>query len=853
MAVISIKSFGGIAPAVPARYLSDSQAQTALNCPVFRGSIQPLRALGDSLLTLPKTGTPKTIYRYGQDLVSDTQYWFHWDNDVDVCRSQIAGDTSEWTFYTGDGPPKATYAALALSGAAYPTESRPLGVPAPTTPVAAVASGASEETTTTVKATLTASDLSVLRSDYDLEISDTTDEDASFVAITLPAEITASSVAAAINGAPGLDVTATAVGQGVEVVKSTTSGGASVYMRVPTGETVDTSGTPTYVAPDYSAVGAADGLPTLPIPDFEVGSITSGDTIVVTTEAGEVFSAVAPGTMDAAALAAFITGNAAGKIVALEYGSAVNLGPGTEANTATGSITYARSVGGVEAYTDTSEGTEAAQRAGITVTLADLESVAGKYVEVTVNGSAAVVAMPDEVTINDAQRLAVPGVDVEIRNAVNPVALVTTEARGTQASLRIRGATYSGTPQYTKKGSTTLEDITAAAESRVYTYTWVAKEAGYDMESAPAPASASVDVYEGQDVDLSSFGSVPAGEYGVTHKRVYRSVSGVYLYVDEIPAAQGTYTDTSSAERLAEELPSLYWSPPPDDLAGLVNLPNGMMAGFVGRDVYFCEPYRPHAWPVTYMQTVDYPVVGLGRMDTTLAVLTTGVPYLMQGAHPDSITVVKSDLEQACVSKRSIVSFGGSVVYAAPDGLMLLSPGGSRIITEELFNYRQWQAYFKPESIHAYAHDNQYIAFYDNGVTQGGFVLDIPTRQFILHDIYTTSGFRDKQRDKLFLTLADKSLRVWDGGGPKNFVWRSKRFTMPQIMGFSCAQVEAEDYPMTLRVYADDTLIHAQTVAGRDPFRLPAKVGRDWELEVEGSYEVFAVNIANSMTELAGG
>ena len=78
MPVIKIQGFGGIAPAVPARYLTESQAQIAINCPVFKGSIQPLADVGGSLLTLPKTGVPQTIYRYGQDTISDTSYWFHW-------------------------------------------------------------------------------------------------------------------------------------------------------------------------------------------------------------------------------------------------------------------------------------------------------------------------------------------------------------------------------------------------------------------------------------------------------------------------------------------------------------------------------------------------------------------------------------------------------------------------------------------------------------------------------------------------------------------------------------------------------------------------------------------------------
>ena len=203
------------------------------------------------------------------------------------------------------------------------------------------------------------------------------------------------------------------------------------------------------------------------------------------------------------------------------------------------------------------------------------------------------------------------------------------------------------------------------------------------------------------------------------------------------------------------------------------------------------------------------------------------------------------------MSKESIVSFGGGVIYAAPDGLMLLSPGGSRILTDKLFDYAQWQAFFAPESIHAYQHDNQYIAFYDNGTNQGGFVFDIRSGNFILHDVYATAGYHDLQRDKLFLAMPDRAVRTWAGCSAKTFTWRSKKFTTPHIMGFSCAQLEAEAYPMTMKFYVDGSLIHTQTVQNRNPFRLPAKKGRDWEFQIEGSNEVFSAAMANSMSELA--
>jgi hypothetical protein len=215
------------------------------------------------------------------------------------------------------------------------------------------------------------------------------------------------------------------------------------------------------------------------------------------------------------------------------------------------------------------------------------------------------------------------------------------------------------------------------------------------------------------------------------------------------------------------------------------------------------------------------------------------------------MVVVKADIEQSCASKRSIVSTNSTVLYASPDGLVMLSPNGSRIVTEQLFTRAQWQS-LKPDSIHAYSHDLKYVAFYDTGTTQGGFIFDLTTGQFILHDIYATAGYSDLVNDKLFLAFADRSVKVWQAGAAKSYVWRSKIFSMPHLMGFACAQLEAEAYPMTLKVYADNssTPLLTQTVTSREPFRLPVRPARDWEIQIEGSAEVFSVAIAQSMEEL---
>lgn len=537
MVAIAIKQFGGISPRTPARYLGDGQAQVALNCPAFSGSLQALKDVGASLLTLPKTGVPKTIYRFGRDLSSDTQYWFHWTTDVDVVKGPIAADTSERTFFTGDGDyPKVTDNSIALTGGTqYPMAAYRLGVPRPSS-----------------------------------------------------------------------------------------------------------------------------------------------------------------------------------------------------------------------------------------------------------------------------------------------------------APL----ATVSGTA-----------DVGAIPETRVYVWTWVNS---WGWESEPSDPSISVDMAVGQTVSLSALAPAPSGSWNLTKRRIYRSVSGTYLLVAEIGVAANSYTDDVLAAALGEELPSLMWNMPPDDLSGLVSGPNGIMAGFVGSDVYFCEPFRPFAFPEGYIQTVDYPVVGIGVMDTTFAVLTKGTPYFMQGSHPDSIAVVKSDIEQACVAKRSIVSFSGAVLYASPNGLVMLSPGGSKLITEMMFTREQWQS-LNPSSMHAYQHDRKYVCFYDAGATRGGFIFDFASGVFVMHDIYAECGYADLANDTLYLAFSDKSVKKWQTGDVKSYVWKSKRFTLPRPASFACAQVEAEAYPLTAKFYADGTLVHTETVTSREPFRLPSGfLARDWEMQIEGDKEVFVLAIAQSMRELSG-
>jgi len=172
-----------------------------------------------------------------------------------------------------------------------------------------------------------------------------------------------------------------------------------------------------------------------------------------------------------------------------------------------------------------------------------------------------------------------------------------------------------------------------ALQSIYFAYTYVS---GFGEESQPSPLSAMLDWSEGVIVNISAMIPAPGGR-NLTRIRIYRSQTSAtgatgLFFVDEISGASTTYAyDSTVTPSLQELIPSTDYDPPPATLTGITSLPNGMMAAFVGKDLYFSEPYQPHAWPEKYVLTVDFEIVGLAAFGSTIAVLTRGTPYVAQG------------------------------------------------------------------------------------------------------------------------------------------------------------------------------------------------------------------------------
>lgn len=968
---LPISSFFGVAPKIAPRYLPDGAAQVAINVEAFGQSLKPIRGT-QAVAGGPSLGSAQTIYKYGQNNATENSYWFTWGMDVDVCRSQIAGDGSaEWTFWTGDGYPKAFHNGLGASNGG-PSQALRLGLPAPDDvngrlsltvgqPEYCEVDGVRADGRTT-EAICKAPGYCTIGGTIDrtkLTSADCTGAGGTWTPTSAgvwivgakesPAKITlTASLLEQVNSVYGIKISTNNGGDFVTVYP-TSGGTAAVWItQGHLDQMTDSYGLKVSVddganwatAPLSDAVTVYADLLLSSTEIAVIGGIGTLEVKVVGGSNAGTINVPCKGASSPQALVAAINAYAVTLVTVFVSGSGVavrskSTGAGVTmtltwasnaSRTANGSsLTVAQDtfIAAIQAAKLNNVALATATRTGtdqITVTSATAGADVKLIVKWGASDSAQLKAVGKAADIDGLVALINakngPPLPANYTGAtavkVGATIVVSSVNVGADATLRIRWG--EGTTQLLTATGVTAD--LGTKETRVYTYTWVLKENGMVWESAPwnVAVMPTADVYPDGSVTLTGFetveeltaaGRTDGGRWGpingTLHYRIYRAVNGVYLYVDEIDAAPGglenltfQYTDTKDADQLGEELPSLLWTPPPKTLAGIINLPNGMMAGFAmlesdpskpGRELHFCEPYRPYAWPDTYSQVVDYPVVGLGRMDTTLAVLTKGNPYFIQGSAPDVAVMVKSDIEQACVAKRSIVSMGGAVFYASPDGLMMLSSSGSDILTKDLMDRDAWQA-LTPSSIIAYGHDSRYIAFHTPvtdkfGNVTSGFVLDLKSKQFVRHNLTAACGFNDLRTDQLYLAVGG-SLVKWGEGSYLQGLWRSKLFSQPQMTGFACAQVEAaplydEDnvvveapaYPATIRLYADQRLFYTWTVgagdyygseaakllAQRNPFRLPPLtgfLGRDWEIELDVKQEIFNVALAQSMSEIAG-
>lgn len=336
--------------------------------------------------------------------------------------------------------------------------------------------------------------------------------------------------------------------------------------------------------------------------------------------------------------------------------------------------------------------------------------------------------------------------------------------------------------------------------TRVYVYTWVT---ALGEESEPCAASTPLDWQPGNTVTLSGFAATPAGR-NITKQRIYRSQTGqtgTYLYlIAERAADTANYVDTIAVDAFQEPLRTADWNPPPDTLEGLTAMPNGMMAAFDGRKLYFCEPFHPHAWPEKYVLTTDSDIVGLGSIDNAVIIMTKAQPFYAVGSMPENMVMQKIESNWPCINGRGIVDLGFAICYPTYEGMVMVQAGGaSSLITASLLDRDDWLG-LSPSTMVCAQRSGRYEAFFnatiEGTMVTGSISIEPGSLPFLSRtDTVATAAYFDVSESALYIVLSGTQdiMRIdAPGAASEQFYWRSKEFILPYDENFGAIQIDTE-------------------------------------------------------------
>jgi hypothetical protein len=314
-----------------------------------------------------------------------------------------------------------------------------------------------------------------------------------------------------------------------------------------------------------------------------------------------------------------------------------------------------------------------------------------------------------------------------------------------------------------------------------------------------------------------------------------------------------TFTDDFNASLLLDELASDEYEAPPEDLKGLVVMQNNVFAGFVANQIYFSEPNLPHAWPRSYVVTIEHDIVGLAVVSGSLLVLTESYPYIIQGSDPAAgFSAARIDLQYPCLNARSIVTLSGGVVWSTYDGLAFYSPyAGAQLVTKFNYDNDSWSTGLNPSTVIATFFNDKYIASH----SAGGFTFTRDEKiggMFVTLDQIFTAVWFDSIGGKLYYVAGNTGvIYEWDNLSQPNLTvqWKSKTFKTKDMINLGAGRVIA-DYnggSLTFKLYVNKNLTLTRTVTDSNTFRMPSGYRSDtFEFEVESNIRVREVHLAET-------
>lgn len=882
MAIFTIKSFAGMKPIVDPRLLQPVESQYSKNVRIESGALVPYKSYGDTAVNVGQA-TPSNVKKIYP--VLNNSKWLSWTSDVDVVDSPIMSDQWNRIYWTGDGVPKYGPKEFVTGGSApYPSQYYQLGIPKPSlkpvatgAPIVDVSTAQRQYAVTytndgeTQESSIgTTASTSCITAHYDYGLYDVT---ITVAGTTVTAVFTNSHT---FNKDDYIKLAASSQAFKVtEIVDAKTlrfdRGAVSLINGATTANTRVMAKTKLSALPSsgnnqagvtkkriYRKLnGVWRLIATLPLAtsDYE-------DFLLDSEVTGASMSALVLSTPKKPAFAPTATYVVGDTSIPDNTALSSDLNADGSNNTSTSPAPVIARIYAYSWLHDAGYESPLSAVSGMISVVNGLTRVKVSMTDTAPEGCSKKRLYRQDVSVSSNGTLSISTASFKLVTEL-PAAQLSHEDTLEAATLATRQAPSNAngyTPPSDSFGAVGAAQPVRYAETRAYVYTYVSE---YGEEGPPSDPSELVDIDPSFPVTLSSLGGAPSGSYNITKKHIYRTSVGstgatsyqlVTTVEDGIPVGQGSYTDKVLQSALGEVIPSAEWIAPPNDLSGLKMMANGIAIGWSEeRTLCFSEPYQPHAYPAKYQISVDWDIVGVGVMGQAAAILTKGYPYIVQGVDPMSMSLTKLPIEQACVSKRSIVEMGTGVMYASPDGLVVISQGIADVVTKGVLSQSQWQAY-NPETIHAFWHENRYHGFFTSGGVVKMFIFDPskPTATWTETDLSGYASHRLTQEDSTYVLTSAGVKSLFGGASNLSYLWRSKVAELPSPGTMSFAQVQAQSYPVSINIIADGVSL-PYTATNSNPFRLQSGfLAREWVVEISGTAVVNSVSIAQSGWEMKG-
>lgn len=336
---------------------------------------------------------------------------------------------------------------------------------------------------------------------------------------------------------------------------------------------------------------------------------------------------------------------------------------------------------------------------------------------------------------------------------------------------------------------------------------------------------------------------------------VYRAANGLYLRVlatnesNTMNATSGGVYDAVPNSALGEECSSMDWLPPPSALDGVVSTGVGFFVAWKDNSVYASELYLPHAWPAGYTYTTRYKIRRCVPAHNGIFAISDNGNYFITGQTPTGLSIIELPTFHPCIGDMTAVDMGDGVVYAAPNGLALVTTSGSQLLTEGAIDPTWWAAQNFTNAV-AYRAGESYV------LTVGGQTLVFNLRNKTIHK---ATGLPPKATfDQATGNLQTSSGSISASSFAPSYVWQSKIFEFNRMPTFGFTQCIATAYPVSVRwklwkKLADgtaDAVEQLVTYNDHHPKRFIPGAFHRVQARIESSNPVSKVVLTNNREEL---